>query len=88
VLRDSGLCDISNGIGCYNLTVSTVQRLFAGAEPSQQRYSVELAESVIAEIKLELICDDNLSDQLQQLTATVNCAGGTSGHRVGIRERH
>lgn len=66
-LRDSGLCDISNGTGCYNLTVSTIQRLFTGAEPSQQRYSVELAEPVIAEIKLELICDDPLADQLAAL---------------------
>ena len=43
-LRESGLCDINAGVGCYNITVSTVQRLYTSAEPSEQCYSVELAE--------------------------------------------
>jgi nitrogen regulatory protein PII len=68
-LRQSGLCDISNGAGCYNLTVSTVQRLFTSGDPSQQRYSVDLAEPVVAEAKLELVCEDNLADQLIALIA-------------------
>lgn len=63
-LRNSGLCDISNGVGCYNLTVSTVQRLYTGTNASQQRYSVDLAEPVVAEAKLELICEDDLAQQL------------------------
>ena len=66
-LRDSGMCDITSGIGCYHLTVSTVQRLYTSADPHQQHYSVELAEPVVAEIKLELICDDGLAASLQQL---------------------
>lgn len=66
-LRNSGLCDISAGTGCYNLTVSTVQRLFTSADTGQQHYSMELAEPVVAETKLELICEDDLVDQLQQL---------------------
>ena len=35
-LRDSGMCDITSGIGCYHLTVSTVQRLYTSADPHQQ----------------------------------------------------
>lgn len=66
-LRESGICDINAGVGCYNVTVSTVQRLYTSAEPSEQRYSVELAEPVVAESKLELICDDDLADRLVQL---------------------
>lgn len=66
-LRNSGLCDITNGSGCHNITVSNVQRLFTSTEPNQQRYSVELAEAVIAEAKLELICDDALAAQLVAL---------------------
>jgi len=66
-LRNSGLCDISAGTGCYNLTVSTVQRLYTSSDPAQQHYSMELAEPVVAEMKLELICDDNLVDQLEHL---------------------
>jgi hypothetical protein len=60
-LRDSGLCDISNGTRCYNLTVSTVQRLFTSADQSQRRYSLDLAEPVVAEAKLELICDSYIA---------------------------
>ena len=44
-----------------------MQRLYTSADPHQQHYSVELAEPVVAEIKLELICDDGLAESLQQL---------------------
>ncbi|MCU6434630.1 hypothetical protein LPB67_12695 [Undibacterium sp. Jales W-56] len=37
-LRDLGLCDISNGTRCYNLTVSTLRRLFTSAYQSQHRF--------------------------------------------------
>ena len=67
-LRDSGLCDICVGSGFYNLTVSNVQRLYSNHEPGQH-YSVELAEPVVAEIKLELICEDKLAEQLAVLIA-------------------
>ncbi len=74
-LRDSGLCDISNGSGCYNLTVSNVQRLITSVDPSQQRYSLDLAEPVVAEAKLELICEDDLADQLAALIAQAGKPG-------------
>lgn len=65
-LRASGLCDISAGAGCYHLTVSTVQGLHTSADP-QQHYSVSTAEPVVDDIKLELICDDSLAEQLSQI---------------------
>lgn len=68
-LRDSGLCDITAGTGCRNVTVSTVQRLYTSADQAQQRYSLDLAEPVVAEAKLELICEDDLADQLVSLIA-------------------
>ena len=74
-LRQSGLCDMSNGTGCYNLTVSTVQRLFTSADPTQQRYSLDLAEAVVAEAKLELVCEDDLADQLVALIAQAGRPG-------------
>lgn len=74
-LRNSGLCDISNGTGCYNLTVSTVQRLFSGTDASQQHYSIDLAEPVVAEAKLELICEDDLAAQLVALIAQAGKPG-------------
>ncbi|MFS0754240.1 P-II family nitrogen regulator [Noviherbaspirillum sp. 1P10PC] len=66
-LRNSGLCDLSTGVGCYNVTVSPVQRLHTDRNRAQQHYSVGLAEPVVAEMKLELICDDHLAVQLQQI---------------------
>lgn len=66
-LRNSGLCDVNAGTGCHNVTVSTVQRLYTTSNAAQQHYSVELAEPVVAEMKLELLCDDSLASQLQQL---------------------
>lgn len=66
-LRDSGLCDLSAGAGCHNITVAQVQRPFAGADPSQQHYSMELAEPVVAEFKVELVCPDDAADALVDL---------------------
>lgn len=69
-LRDSGLCDLGGaGADCRNLTVSQVQRPLASADPSQQHYSIELAEPVIAEYKLELVCADDSSDALADVIA-------------------
>lgn len=68
-LRSSGVCDISAGKGCYNITVSQVQRLHSDADPRRQQYSVTLAEPVVAETKLELICADEFVDQLVELIA-------------------
>ena len=68
-LRSSGICDISAGTGCFNITVSQVQRLHSSADPRQQQYSVTLAEPVVAESKLELICADELTDRLVDLIA-------------------
>lgn len=66
-LRNSGLCDISNGGSCHHLTVSTVQRLYTSINSSEQHYSLDLAEPVVAESKLELICADEFAPQLIEL---------------------
>ncbi len=66
-LRNSGLCDISNGVNCHHLTVSTVQRLYTGKNTSEQHYSLDLAEPVVAEAKLEFICEDEFAPQLIEL---------------------
>ena len=59
-LRESGLCDLGvAGAGCHNLTVSQVQRPLASGDPTQQHYSMELAEAVVTEYRLELVCADD-----------------------------
>ena len=46
-LRDSGLCNAGAGAGCYNVAVSRVQRPLADADPTQQHFSMDLAEAVV-----------------------------------------
>lgn len=67
-LRESGLCDLSSGDArCRNVTVAHVQRLLTAPDPALQQYSVDLAELVVAEAKLELTCPDELVDEVVRL---------------------
>ena len=68
-LRDSGWCDMATGGGCPNITVSQVQRPLASTDPSQQHYSMQLAEPVVAEYKLELVCADDCVGALADVIA-------------------
>jgi len=61
-LKDSGQCNAS--AGCRNLTVVPVQSLLKAVDAREQHYSVELAEEVIYESRLELICEDPQVDEL------------------------
>lgn len=77
-LRTSGVCDINSraaGAGCHNITVSHVQRLLTSDDPALQRYSIDMAELVVAEAKLELVCADELVDQLLLVISTAVRAG-------------
>ncbi|SMP81049.1 P-II family nitrogen regulator [Noviherbaspirillum suwonense] len=66
-LRNSGLCDITVGTRCQNITVSNVQRLYSSLDVIQQQYSLSLGEPVVGEIKLELFCEDEVIDELAAL---------------------
>lgn len=75
-LRESGLCDLSGGAArCRNVTVSHVQRLLTAPEPALQQYSVDLAELVVAEAKLELTCPDELVDEVVRIIAEAARSG-------------
>ncbi|WP_367395199.1 P-II family nitrogen regulator [Cupriavidus sp. Agwp_2] len=75
-LRDTGHCDMSNsGNGCHNITISKVQRPLASGDPTQQHYSMELAEAVVAEYKLELVCADDVVDVLADAIAMAAATG-------------
>lgn len=85
-LRDSGLCDLGAGGGCHNVHVARVQRPFAGSDPVQQQYSVELAEPVLSEYKLELLCADDLVDTLMDLVAQAAHTGQPSPGWIVVSE--
>ena len=63
-VKESGLCNGSVGSGHHNLTVVRVQSLLQALDAKEQHYSVELAEPVINESKLEMICEDHQVDEL------------------------
>ena len=57
-LREEGQCGFSDGSGCHNLAVYAVQGSLQALDIHDQRYSVDLADAVTYEYKLELACDD------------------------------
>ena len=66
------MCAQCPGPGTINesLFISTgVIALARAAEAREQHYSVELAEAVINESRLELICDDRQVDELVELSS-------------------
>lgn len=85
-LRDSGLCQSGASAGCHNVTVSRVQRPLADADPTQQHYSMDLAEPVVAEFKLELLCADDLADTLVDLVAKAAHTGQPEAGWVIVSE--
>ena len=74
-LRESGVCDIGARSDCHYLTVTAVQRPFAGAEPSQQHYSIDLAAPVVTEYRIELVCADAQATELVEVIAKTAASG-------------
>jgi len=66
-LKESGLCDFGGQSGGRNVTVYEVKGSLEPLDDDEQHYSVDLAEAVIHEYKLELICEDALADRLVEV---------------------
>lgn len=66
-LKESGLCNPDGMPGCRNLAIIPVQSLLKAVDAREQHYSIELAEVVINESKLELICEDHQVDELVEI---------------------
>ena len=79
-LRESGVCDIGTRADCHHLTVSAVQRPFAGADPAEQHYSMDLGGPVVTEYRLELVCADA---DVDTLVAAIAAAARTGAHSPG-----
>ena len=76
-LKESEQCNAKACIGNRNLSVATVQSLLKAVDAKKQHYSVELAEEVIHEYKLELICDDDQVDELVEIIGHTARTGQT-----------
>lgn len=57
-LREEGQCGFGDDSGCENLAVYAVQGSLKALNFQEQHYSVDLAEAVTFEYKLELVCED------------------------------
>ena len=68
-LLDHGYLDPANPRRCRNLNVATTKSLSRALDAREQRYSVELGQAVINESKLELLCEDDLTDAVVALIA-------------------
>lgn len=77
-LQEFGQCDLSASAGCRNLTVFALTGILKADNVKERRYSVELAQEVIEEFKLELLCEDEQVDQLIEIIR--RSAGTTHGY--------
>ena len=79
-VKESGLCNADGTPGCRNLAVIPVQSLLKAVDAKEQHYSIELAETVINESKLELVCEDR---QVDELVAIIGHAARTGQAEAG-----
>lgn len=79
-LKDSGYLNAEGSCGCRNLFVYTGHGVLKSSDQQEQRYSLDLAESVIDEYKLELLCDD---DHVDEVVAVIRQAAHTGGKGAG-----
>lgn len=66
-VENSGLMASGDAAGIQNINVTSVHGLLKPTAVAEQRYSVELGEAVIDEVRLELVCEDSQVDQLVAL---------------------
>lgn len=63
-LKDSGQCNTNAAKGCRNLSVTGVRSLLKPVDTTERHYALDLAEEVINESRLELVCEDHQVDEL------------------------
>ncbi len=74
-LKESGLCEFGGQSGGRNVTVYEVKGSLEPQDSEEQHYSMDLAEAVVHEFKLELICEDALADRLVDVIRTAARTG-------------
>ena len=72
--------------GWHNITVSQVLRPLASADSAQQHYSMELAEGVVSEYKLDVVCADEVADTLTDAIAKAAHTGQPEAGWIFVSE--
>lgn len=70
----------------YNLSVTAVKSLLKAMDAREQHYSIELAEAVIDESRLGLICEDHQVDELVGIIRRVACTGQSEAGWIYIAD--
>lgn len=66
--------------GIANINLTPVENLLKAAEPHEQHYSMELAQPVVREYKLELLCED---DRVPTIMETIASHAQTGQQEAG-----
>lgn len=74
-LREQGQCGFGDDTGCQNLAVYAVQGSLKVLDVQDQRYSVDLADAVTFEYKLEIACNDEDANRLVDIIQNAASTG-------------
>ena len=74
-VEGSGLVARTRVPGVRNINVTSVHSLLKPVSTTEQQYSVELGEAVVAEVRLELVCEDDQVDPLVTLIEKASRTG-------------
>lgn len=66
-LTDAALYAASSAPACRNVSIVPVESLLKPVDNAEQHYSMDLEQPVIHEVKLELLCDEPVVDQVVAL---------------------
>ena len=79
-IETSGLMRSKGIPGVSNINVTSVHSLLKPVNRAEQRYSVELGETIIDEVRLELLCED---DQVPALLTLIDKSARTGQELAG-----
>ncbi len=85
-LKDAGHLDEKGSCGCRHLFVHAGHGVLKSSDKHEQRYSVDLAESVIDEYKLELLCDEEHVDEMVAAIRQATHPGGNDASWIVVSE--
>ena len=74
-LKAADIALTGHSSGMRNINVAAVQSLLTAVDTREQRYSMDLAEPVIEEYKLELLCEDTEAERLANAVAIAGRTG-------------
>ena len=83
-LKAADIATTGHSGGMRNINVAAIQSLLTPVDTREQRYSVDLAEPVIEEFKLELLCEDGEADRLAQVISMAGRTGQTEAGWVYV----